>query len=143
MALKAGAIRFNTDSSQLEIYDGNQWTGILATSSEQQTGGTRGFFAAGASPSSSDRIDFVNIATTGNATDFGNMSAAGLAPGTCADRTRGLISGLYTPSWNLIPTQLNFITISSTGDSTDFGADLNSCQSKWSASASYIQLVQY
>ena len=31
---KAGAIRFNTDSSQLEIYDGNQWTGILATSPE-------------------------------------------------------------------------------------------------------------
>ena len=38
---KAGAMRFNTDSNQLEIYDGNQWTGILATSPEQQTGGTR------------------------------------------------------------------------------------------------------
>ena len=43
----AGAFRFNTDSSQLEIYDGNQWTGVLATSPEQQTGGTRGIFAAG------------------------------------------------------------------------------------------------
>ena len=39
---KAGAMRFNTDSSQMEIYDGNQWTGILATSPELQTGGTRG-----------------------------------------------------------------------------------------------------
>ena len=39
---KAGAMRFNTDSSQLEIYDGNQWTGIEATSPELQTGGTRG-----------------------------------------------------------------------------------------------------
>ena len=44
MALRAGAIRFNTDSSQMEIYDGNQWTGILATSPELQTGGTRGLF---------------------------------------------------------------------------------------------------
>ena len=26
----------------MEIYDGNQWTGILATSPELQTGGTRG-----------------------------------------------------------------------------------------------------
>ena len=43
MALKAGAIRFNTDSSQMEIYDGNQWTGILATSPELQTGGGRIF----------------------------------------------------------------------------------------------------
>ena len=34
MALNAGAIRFNTDSSQMEVWDGNQWTGILATSSE-------------------------------------------------------------------------------------------------------------
>ena len=38
MALNAGAIRFNTDLSQMEIYDGNQWTGILATSTVQQTG---------------------------------------------------------------------------------------------------------
>ena len=41
---KAGAMRFNTDSSQMEIYDGNQWTGILGTSPELQTGGTRGLF---------------------------------------------------------------------------------------------------
>ena len=32
MALNAGAIRFNTALSQMEIYDGNQWTGIVATS---------------------------------------------------------------------------------------------------------------
>ena len=47
MALRAGAIRFNTDSSQMEIYDGNQWTGILATSPELQTGGTRGIGMGG------------------------------------------------------------------------------------------------
>ena len=54
---KAGAMRFNTDSSQMEIYDGNQWTGILSTSPEQQTGGTRGFFAGG----NSTNIDFINV----------------------------------------------------------------------------------
>ena len=42
---KAGAVRFNTDSSQLEIYDGNQWTGILSNAGELLTGGVRGFFA--------------------------------------------------------------------------------------------------
>ena len=41
MTLRAGAIRFNTDSSQMEIYDGNQWTGVLGDSPELQTGGTR------------------------------------------------------------------------------------------------------
>ena len=37
----AGAFRFNTDSDQMEIYDGNQWTVVLSTSSYQQTGGTK------------------------------------------------------------------------------------------------------
>ena len=70
----AGAFRFNTDSSQLEIYDGNQWTGVLATSPEQQTGGTRGMTAAGSEPGAADHIDYWNIATTGNAADFGDRS---------------------------------------------------------------------
>ena len=70
--IKAGAMRFNTDSSQMEIYDGNQWTGILATSPELQTGGTRGFRAGGSTPTKVDRIDRFNIDTTGDATDFGN-----------------------------------------------------------------------
>ena len=46
----AGAFRFNTDSSQMEIYDGNQWTGVLATSPNQQTGGTRALFGGGYNP---------------------------------------------------------------------------------------------
>ena len=37
MAVKAGALRFNTDSNKLELYDGNQWTQIVATSPEAQT----------------------------------------------------------------------------------------------------------
>ena len=59
---KAGAIRFNTDNSQMEIYDGNQWTGILATSPKQETGGTRGLWGGRNSPHT-DAIDFVNIDT--------------------------------------------------------------------------------
>ena len=67
----SGSIRFNTDSSKLEIYNGEQWWEIDATSPELQTGGTRGLYAGG--QSNSDTIDFVNIDTTGNATDFGNL----------------------------------------------------------------------
>ena len=61
---KAGAIRFNTDSSQLEIYDGNQWTGILATSPEQQTGGTRGLMFGGEGSNPRNTIQFFNVDTT-------------------------------------------------------------------------------
>ena len=63
---KAGAMRFNTDSSQLEIYDGNQWTGILATSPELQTGGTRGLIMGGITSGRTNLVNFITIQTTGN-----------------------------------------------------------------------------
>ena len=42
------------------------------TTPQQHTGGTRGLFFGGRTPSDVDTIDFVNIDTTGNAIDFGN-----------------------------------------------------------------------
>ena len=114
---KAGAMRFNTDSSQMEIYDGNQWTGILATSPEQQTGGTRGILYAGATSGGRDNvIQFINVSTTGDATDFGDATGSCFTAGGCASRTRGV----FHQSENIF-TELDFVTIASTGDATDFG----------------------
>ena len=117
----SGSIRFNTDSSKLEIYDGNAWFEIDATSPEQQTGGTRGLWAGGRSPTYRDRIDFVNINTKGDAIDFGNLTAARIGTGSCASRTRGVIGGGYEPSPALYENTIEFITIPSTGDAVDFG----------------------
>ena len=108
----AGAFRFNTDSSQLEIYDGNQWTGILATSPEQQTGGTRGFFAGG----NSTNIEYINVDTTGNAIDFGDLTSTFWINKCSASRVRGLIHGDRPAT-----TNIDYITIASTGDAQDFG----------------------
>ena len=47
MSIPLGSLRFNTDSSKLEYYDGNQWVNVTSTSPEAQTGGTRGFIAGG------------------------------------------------------------------------------------------------
>ena len=60
----AGSIRFNTDSSKMEIYNGEAWWEIDATSPFLQTGGTRGLFGGGETPSLTDRIDFINVDTT-------------------------------------------------------------------------------
>jgi len=113
----AGAFRFNTDSSQLEIYDGNQWTGVVATSPELQTGGARGVFFGRAEPTITDRIDYVNISTTGDAADFGDMSGTSYAYATSSSRIRGFCAGGINPHGDTI----DFITFSSTGDATDFG----------------------
>ena len=124
MALKAGAIRFNTDSSQMEIWDGNQWTGILATSSEQQTGGARGFILGGrfANASSTDRIERHQIDTTGDGVDFGNLASAATAlKANTSDRTRLCSFGDYNSPDTTMVNSIDFITMASDGDATDFG----------------------
>ena len=93
---KTGAIRFNTDTSQMEVYDGNQWTGILATSPAQETGGTRAVMAGGKldHPNKQNIIQFVNMDSTGNAEDFGDL-VMGASAGffTASSRTRGIFAG--------------------------------------------------
>jgi len=120
---KAGAFRFNTDSSQMEIYDGNQWTGVLATSPEQQTGGTRGLVMGGGHPNCTDVIEYANIDSTGDFVDFGDLTAATnrLANACFASRTRGFAAGGGSPAPNSYVNKIEYVTISSTGDGVDFG----------------------
>ena len=114
----SGSIRFNTDSSRLEIYNGEAWFEIDATSPEQQTGGTRGILMEAGSENV-NTISFVNISTTGNAQDFGDCNVASGRKLTPSSRTRGIIAGGY-PASNVI----DFITIDIKGNAQDFG-DLN------------------
>ena len=96
MALKAGAIRFNTDSGRLKIYDGSQWTEISASSTEQLTGGTRGVFGG-----SNNVMDYVQIPTTGDAIDFGDLSETFFINKALGGRIRGIFAG-DRPSTNKI-----------------------------------------
>ena len=115
---KAGAIRFNTDGSQMEIYDGNQWTGILATSPEQQTGGTRMLVLGGYS--TTDRIDAIEISTTGDATDFGNLVTSMFATSGAGSRVAAFRIGGNTPSAR---NDIGKTIFASQGDEVDTGAD--------------------
>ena len=110
-----GALRFNTDIAQLEYFDGNQYVNITTDSPTKHTGGTRGIFAGG-----NDTIDFVNIATTGNAVDFGNLTQTMFICKCASSRVRGLIAG-DRPNAN----HIDFITIASKGNASDYG-DLSS-----------------
>ena len=118
----AGAFRFNTDSSQLEIYDGNQWTGVLATSPYQQTGGTRAIFSGSYSPML-DTQCYINVDTAGNAIDFGDFVGTDRsAIATCGSRTRGLLMGGYPGSGGTAGVnEIDCNIFSSTGSCFDFG----------------------
>ena len=116
-----GAFRFNTDSAKLEYFDGNQYVNITTDSPEANTGGTRGLFGGGATPSDEvDTIDFVNISTTGNATDFGNLSLARDLLSACASRTRAFWAGGVNPGVAGL-NEVDTVVISSRGNATDFG----------------------
>ena len=114
-----GALRFNTDSSKLEYFDGNQYVNITTDSPEQNTGGTRGLIGGSySSPSPSNQIDFMNLDTTGNGTDFGNLSVGRHGPSSSSSRTRGIFLGGEEPA---VSTVIDFVTIASIGNATDFG----------------------
>ena len=87
---------------------------------EMRGGRGRGVFAGSYTPSSpnnSSTMNLIEIATTGNATDFGDTAAAG-SHGSTSNSTRGVFN--YGDVPNSIVT-MNFTVISSQGGVADFG----------------------
>ena len=122
-----GMIRFNTDSGHLEYYNSELWVDVIVN--ESSTIGGRGIFAAGSynpggGTSYSETIDYVTIATTGNAVDFGDVSNGRDVSSGCASRTRGIIAGGYSGSEE---QNINYIEIATLGDGLTFG-DLTSAR---------------
>jgi hypothetical protein len=98
--------------------------GILTSTHRQGPGcsnSTRGVFMGGyrgPSPSGDkNTIDYVTIASTGNAVDFGDLTRTVSANASCASSTRGISAGGFPTNSNII----DFVTIASTGNAIDFG----------------------
>ena len=98
--------------------------GDSTQTSRQQAGvsnGTRAVFGGGyveqSAPYVRDRMDYVTIAHTGNAADFGNLSNASRVTASVNSSTRGVFGLAHPGAGNI----LEFITIATTGDVTDFG----------------------
>ena len=66
-----------------------------------------------------DRIDYVTLASVGQAIDFGNLiNSTHFTTATASNSIRGVWGGNSTPTTlNLI----EYVTIASTGNATDFG----------------------
>ena len=80
---------------------------------------TRGVTMGGnKSPALSNVIDFVTIASAGNAQDFGDLSSAAQVSAGVTNNTRGTYGLGNTGS---ISNVIEFITMASAGDGTDFG----------------------
>ena len=115
-----GTLRFNTDIGSLEIFRGKTigWEQIQ----RRQTSGIagRGLFSLGYNASSTIRnsIDFITIATTGNAKDFGDLTITKGFTAAASSKTRCVWGRSYNGSGN---NNIDFVTIATQGNAIDFG----------------------
>ena len=82
-------------------------------------GGARGCLAGGNAPALKIEIEYITIATLGDAIDFGDLQLARTGAAGCASRVRGLFCcGATSPTFN---DHIDMLTFASTGSETDFG----------------------
>ena len=110
--------------------------GDLTITSHHGTGlsnATRGIITAMENSSwtnnNSNRIDFITIATAGDATEYGDLASTtrgGLMSG--GNATRGIVAGGGSPTYLATQTLIDFVTIDSLGNTSSFG-DLSTASS--------------
>jgi len=96
---------FDVASGAIAMSDGYGASSVLPI--------TRGIFGGGYAGGASNVLQYVTIAATGNATDFGDLTVARYAIASFSDATRGI--------WAGATTTIDYVTIASTGNATDFG----------------------
>ena len=81
---------------------------------------TRGLFSGRRTPSTNpdNIIDYITIASAGNAIDFGDMTNQRRLGATLSSSTRGIMAGGITPSRVNI---IDYVEMSTIGNATDFG----------------------
>ncbi len=117
-APKPGELYYNYDFKTIEFFDGYGWRQV-----DNTTRSGRGVFAGGydfTNPGQDNRstIEFIQISTLGNTSNFGDLLEPKRVCSGCSSSTRGLNSGGLTPS----PLDvIEYVTIASAGNSIDFG----------------------
>ena len=82
---------------------------------------TRGIHGGGLYPTYVNVIQYFEIASLGNAIDFGDLTATmAFMSGGCSS-TRGVFAGGYVPSPTGAVNTIQYVTIASTGNTNDFG----------------------
>ena len=110
-----------TDFGNLSVF--RQGVGDAANSTRLVLAGGLGGSSGGTAKQ--NVLDYVTIASTGNATDFGDLTRKSQYTGGVSNATRGVFAGgIGSTSDDYGTTHLNiidYITIGSTGNATDFG----------------------
>ena len=128
---KPGQLYYNKDFSTIEFYTGEVWRQVDNTTTRG-----RGVFGGGDTPTRVSTIDYINISSTGNAINFGNLtqSRSDLASGVCASSIRGIFAHGSSPPTNY--NIIDYVTIASEGNAIDFGDSTQTTTSTASCSSS-------
>ena len=92
----------------------------------------RGLFAIGYYFGYKNTIDYVDLSSAGNTSDFGDLTVTGESGGAVASSTRAVFGGRYNGSLN---NTIDYVTIASVGNATDFG-DMNVSKRRYGACSS-------
>jgi len=103
------------------VSDGTNWFRVASFDGLAPETAGRGIFMGGQNTSSVNvnTIDYVDIATAANATNFGNLTVARWQIGAGASSTRAVFGGGGNPSGAL--NEIDYVTIATTGNAIDFG----------------------
>ena len=96
---------------------------VERATSAASSSSTRAVIFDGLTPSLINRIEKVEIASTGNATDYGDSTMSVFETASASNNTRGLNGGGYS-SGSGTPANtetIEYITIASKGNALDFG----------------------
>ena len=108
----------------------NRYT--LGAGSNSTRGLFTGGYVEGNSPDTDvNIIEFITIATEGNATDFGDRTQVGRLPACASNDTRCVMASAFTPVG--YQNTIDFVTIASIGNASDFG-DLSTARASMAMS---------
>ena len=119
---KNGAIWWDSGNSKVYVYANGEFKEITLNTdypvAAPAWSGDRGVITG--ESFTNYEIQYFNIASSGNAADFGNLSVTrGFKLGSCGSSTRGTFGGGYSSGTRR--DEIDYITHSSTGNATDFG----------------------
>ena len=105
--------------------------------SNQTRGGRGGGFTGGPNAFANNVIDYVTISSTGNASDFGDLTSDRYSNAGLSSPTRAVSGGGATyPGTTVFQNIMDYITIASTGNATDFGDLLAAGDNMYAAASS-------
>ena len=149
-SVKAGGSGVNQDLMEYVTIasTGNATTfgDLLDSTNNGDMGGgsntTRGVYLGNgelAASQDGDRIQYITIASTGNATDFGNLSVLRNSGGSGNSSTRIIFAGGYNEGGSQV-ADIEYITTATTGNAIDFG-DLSSARIQQEGASDKLRAV--